>query len=101
MKMFISKFNAVHENLKKESMTEIYKELYVVQVCQGLRPQMQILGNEVSKVLLEFMENENVHFQLVPAYIHWWNVAERAIRACKNHFLAGLSSFDEGFPMHL
>ena len=45
-------------------MTEIYKELYVVQVCQGLRPQMQILGNEVSKVLLEFMENENVHFQI-------------------------------------
>ena len=47
------------------------------------------------------MENENFGFQLGPAHIHWRNAVERAIRTWKNHFLAGLSSVDDGFTMHL
>ena len=49
---------------------------------------MQIFYREVSKVLLEFMENENADLQLFPEHIHWWNAAELAIRTWKNHFLA-------------
>ena len=44
-------------------------------VIRILRPHMQILDNKVSKVLLEFMENDNVDFQQVPAHIHCRNVA--------------------------
>ena len=47
------------------------------------------------------MENDHVSFQLVLAHIYQRNVAERAIRTWKNHFLARLNSVDEGFPMHL
>ena len=46
------------------------------------------------------MENENFSFQLVLAHKHRRNAAERAIRNGKNHFLVGLSSVDDGFPMH-
>ena len=62
---------------------------------------MQILENEISKLLLEFMENKNVDFQLVPAHIHWKNATEQSIRTCKNHFLSIISTVDDGFPMHL
>ena len=45
-------------------------------VIQVLTPQMKILENKVSKLLLEFMENENVDLQLVPAHTHQRNAEE-------------------------
>ena len=51
-------------------MKEKYKELHGILVSQGLRKYIQILDNELTKVLLELMENQNIDFQLVPAHIH-------------------------------
>ena len=75
-----------------------YKELHGTLVSWLLRSQIQIVENELSKVLLYYMENENFSFQLVLAHKHRRNAAERAIRNGKNHFLVGLSSVDDGFP---
>ena len=89
------------KTLTKEEMAEKYKGLHGMLVSRELCPQMKILCNEVSKVLLEFMVNDNVDFQLVSAYIHWHNAAERAISTWGNNFLARLSNMDDGFLMHL
>ena len=89
------------KNRTTEEMAEKYKELHVILVIQGLRPHMQRLDKEVLNVLIGFMENDNVDFQLVPAHMHWRNAAERAIRTWKNNLLAGISSIDDKFPMHL
>ena len=40
-------------------------------------------------------------YQLVPPGCHCRNAAERAIRTFKNHFIAGLCSVDENFPIGL
>ena len=64
------------KNRTKEAMAEKYNQLRGTIVSQGLLPKMQILDNEVSKVLLYFMVNENVDFQLFPVHIHQWNVEE-------------------------
>lgn len=37
----------------------------------------------------------------MPPNVHRRNAAERAIRTFKNHFIAGLCSVDEHFPIHL
>ena len=37
----------------------------------------------------------------VPPNVHRRNAAERAIRTFQNHFIAGLSSVDKDFPLHL
>jgi hypothetical protein len=42
-----------------------------------------------------------VEYQLVPPHYHRRNAAERAIRTFKEHFVAGLSSVDPTFPLHL
>jgi hypothetical protein len=42
-----------------------------------------------------------VEYQLVPPHCHRRNAAERAIRTFKEHFVAGLSSVDPTFPLHL
>ena len=56
--------------------------------------------NHVSNVC-GVQHEQHVKFQLVPPHIHRRNAAERAIRTYKNHFIAGLASTDQNFPLHL
>jgi hypothetical protein len=42
-----------------------------------------------------------VEYQLVPPHCHRRNAAERAIQTFREHFMAGLSSVDTNFPLHL
>jgi hypothetical protein len=51
--------------------------------------------------LKNFFTTNNISYQLVPPHCHRRNAAERAIRTFKEHFVAGLSSVDPSFPMHL
>jgi hypothetical protein len=75
----------------------IHKELTV----KGFKPKLQTLDNEASTALKNFFTVNNIAYQLVPPYCHRRNAAERAIRTFKEHFVAGLSSVDPSFPMHL
>ena len=68
---------------------------------RGLKPQLQPLDNEVSDILREFMQDEDIQFQLTPAGLHRRNNAERAIQTFKNHFIAGLCSTPPNFPLNL
>jgi hypothetical protein len=43
----------------------------------------------------------DVEYQLLPPHCHRRNAGERAIRTFKEHFVAGLSSVDPTFPLHL
>jgi hypothetical protein len=43
----------------------------------------------------------DIDYQLVPPHCHRRNAAERAIRTFKEHFVAGISSVDPAFPLHL
>jgi hypothetical protein len=73
-----------------------------LQLCNaGLRPQLHRLDNECSIVLKQFLRDKAIDFQLVPPGIHRRNAAERAIRTFKNHFIAGPSSVDKDFQLHL
>jgi hypothetical protein len=51
--------------------------------------------------LKNFFTVNNIAYQLVPPHCHRRNAAERAIRTFKEHFVAGLSSVDPSFPLHL
>ena len=81
MIMYVYDANAIMstpmKNRTKESHTEAYRELHQQLVKKGLRPKMQRLDNEASKMLKEFMTSESVDYQLVPAHIHRRNAAER------------------------
>jgi hypothetical protein len=51
--------------------------------------------------LKNFFTVNDIAYQLVPPHCHRRNAAERAIRTFKEHFVAGLSSVDPSFPLHL
>jgi hypothetical protein len=75
----------------------IHQELTV----KGFTPKLQTLDNEASAALKNFFTANSIAYQLVPPHCHRRNAAERAIRTFKEHFVAGLSSVDPSFPMHL
>jgi hypothetical protein len=68
---------------------------------KGFKPKLQTLDNEASSALRNFFTINDIAYQLVPPHCHRRNAAERAIRTFKENFVAGLSSVDPSFPMHL
>ena len=78
-----------------------FQTLHARLVTAGLRPKLHRLDNECSTALKQFLHDADIDFQLVPPGMHRRNAAERAIRTFKNHFIAGLCSVDQNFPLHL
>jgi hypothetical protein len=75
----------------------IHQELTV----KGFKPKLQTLDKEASAALKIFFTANDVEYQLVPPHCHRHNAAERAIPTFKEHFVAGRSSVDPTFPLHL
>jgi hypothetical protein len=61
-------------------------------VSKGLKPKLMKLDNEASKLLKDYLYQQDIASQLVPPYSHRRNSAERAIRSFKDHLIAGLCS---------
>jgi hypothetical protein len=97
--------NSIHAkpmpNKTAHSILNAFSIVHNRLVLSGLRPKLQRHDNECSAVLKQFLHQEGISFQLVPPGIHRANSAERAIRMFKSHFIAGLSSTDTNFPLHL
>jgi hypothetical protein len=70
-------------------------------VAKGLKPKLMKLGNEASKLLKNYLYQQDKAFQLAPPDSHRRNSAERAIRSFKDHLITGLCSTDKSFPMHV
>jgi hypothetical protein len=73
----------------------IHQELTV----KGFKPKLQTLDNEASTALKNYFTVNDITYQLVPPHCHRRNSA--AIGTFKDHFVAGLSSVEPSFPMHL
>jgi hypothetical protein len=80
-----------------KSYDTIHQELTV----KGFKPKLQTLDNEASTALKNFFTINDIAYQLVPPHCHRCNAAERSIRTFKENFVAGLSSVDPTFPLHL
>jgi hypothetical protein len=70
-------------------------------MAKGLKPKLMKLDNDASKLLKDYLYQQDIMFQFVPPYSHIRNSAERAIRSFKDHLTAGLCYTDRSFPMHL
>jgi hypothetical protein len=90
--------------MKSRSASEwvkVYDPIHQELTAKGFTPKFQTLDNEAFTALKNFFTTNDVEYQLVPPHCHRRNAAERAIRTFKEHFVAGLSSFDPTFPLHL
>jgi hypothetical protein len=90
--------------MKSRSASEWVKEYDCIHqelTVKGFKPKLQTLDNETSAALKNFFTVNNIAYQLVPPHCHRRNASELAIRTFKEHFVAGISSVDPSFPMHL
>jgi hypothetical protein len=78
-----------------------YDSIHQGLTFKGFKPKLQTLHNEALTALKNFFTVNDIAYQLVPPHCHRRNAAERAIGTFKEHFVAGLSSVDPSFPMHL
>ena len=89
------------KNRKKASKIKAVTTIIKNMKAAGLRPTFHILGNEVSTDLIAFLESDdNITVQLAPDECHLRNAVERAIRTLKNHFIAGLCTAHQHFPLN-
>ena len=96
--------NILAEPIKSRTILYIkddYHKMRKLLCSRGLTPRTHVLDNECSKVLKEYMEEENETFHLVPPHLHRQNAAERAILTFNNHFIVGMVSTPKYFPLHL
>jgi hypothetical protein len=78
-----------------------YDSIHQELTFKDFKPNLQTLDNEASNALKNFFTVNDIAYQLVPPHCHRCNAAERAIRTFKENFVAGISSVDPSFPMHL
>lgn len=88
-------------NRKATSILDATKKLHNILRSKGHGPQTHILDNECSDIMKQYFRQSDITYQLAAPGQHRTNAAERAIRTFKNHFIAGLCSLDENFPIHL
>jgi hypothetical protein len=91
-------------SMKSRSASEwvkAYDSVHQELTVKGFKPKLQTLDNEASAALKNYFTVNNITYQLVPPHCHRRNAAECAIRTFKEYFVAGLSSVDPSFPMHL
>ena len=96
--------NILAEPIKSRTRLHIknaYQTMRKLLCSRGLTPNTHVLDNECSKVLKEYMGEENETFQLMPLHLHQQNPAERAIQTFKNHFIARMLSTHKDLPLHL
>jgi hypothetical protein len=95
VKVVPMKFQSTYEWVK--AYDHIHQEL----TAKGFKPKLQTLDNEASTALKNFFNTNDVEYQLVSPHCNRTSASERAIRTFKEHFVAGLSSVEPTFPLHL
>ena len=69
--------------------------------ARRLKPKLQRLGNESSKVMEKFMQDQGIGCELIQAHLYWCNIFEDKMKTFKNHFVTRLCSLPPNFPMQL
>eukprot|EP00804_Cyclotella_cryptica_P030317 CCRYP_011858-RA/>CCRYP_011858-RA protein AED:0.36 eAED:0.36 QI:0/-1/0/1/-1/1/1/0/366 len=87
----------------RESATivKVFDNIFTYLTSKGFMPQFNVLDNEASHAITEYLRRQDIKWQFVPPNEHRINAAERAIQTFKNHFISGLCSTDRDFPSQL
>jgi hypothetical protein len=81
--------------IKDRTAPELLKAFQFMEqelVARGLKPKLMKVDNEASKLLKDYLYQQDIKCQLVPPYSHRRNSSEGAIRSFKDHLIAGLCS---------
>jgi hypothetical protein len=78
-----------------------YKEIYEMIESKGFIIRFNVMDNQASKVIKQFLTPKQCELMLVEPNNHRVNAAERAIQTFKDHFVSALATTDSDFPLQL
>ena len=88
-------------NFKDETVITAFEEIFNDLKDKGYTPTFNVTDNQATTPIKAFLKKEGCKWQFVEPNNHRINAAERAIQTFKNHFISGLSSTDEHWPLQL
>jgi len=87
--------------LDDKSIFEAYKTRFRELEAKGFKPKLNVMDNQVTKHIKQFLTENECRLQLVEPHNHRVNAAERAIQTFKDAFIAALATTDSDFPLQL
>jgi hypothetical protein len=88
-------------NLDDCSIFEAYKELFKTLEAKGYKPKMNVMDNQATKFIKQFLTKKDCILQVVKPHNHRVSAAECAIQMFKDAFIATLATTDWEFPLQL
>ena len=89
------------KNCEKETIIDTFNDMYKYLTQRNMKPDLHVMDNECSKLLADFIEENDTKIQFVEPNQHRVNASEQAIQTFKNHFIAGLCTTHPQFPLQL
>jgi hypothetical protein len=87
--------------LDDKTIFEAFKKYFDELTAKGLKPKINIIDNQATKHIKQFLSENKCKLQLVEPHNHRVNAAERAIQTFKDAFIAALATTDVNFPLQL
>ncbi len=87
--------------LDDTTIFEAYKKQFDELSKKGFKPKLNVMDNQVTKYIKQFLDKNECKLQLVEPHNHRVNAAERAIQTFKDAFIAALATKDSDFPIQL
>ena len=84
-----------------EVIFQAYKDIYEMIESKGFVIRFNVMDNQASKVIKQFLTPKQCELMLVEPNNHRVNAAERAIQTFKDHFVSALATTDSDFPLQL
>jgi hypothetical protein len=89
------------KNLDDHSIYKAYKEVFKMLEAKGYKPKMNVMDNQATKYIKQFLTKKECNLQVVKPHNHRVNAAEQAIQTFKDAFIAALVMTDSEFPLQL
>jgi hypothetical protein len=88
-------------NLNNYSIFEACKEIFKSLEAKGYKPKMNVMDNQATKYIKQFLTKKECDLQVVKPHNHRINAAEHVIQMFKDAFIAALAATDREFPLQL
>jgi hypothetical protein len=89
------------KDLESATIIKAFDSIFQELKNKGFKPQLNITDNQAVAALKDYLHKEECEWQFVEPNNHRVNAAERAIQTFKNHFISGLCTTDQAFPLQL
>ncbi len=86
-------------NLDDCIIFEAYKDLFETLDAKGYKPKMNMMDNQATKFIKQFLTKKDCNLQVVEPHNHRVNAVEHAIQTFKDAFIATLATTDREFPL--